>query len=108
MKTLKVITLITVTSVLLFTGCTKDKESITPLEDIPVKVIVNDFSVAQEGFAGSKSASSLSAYTNVKSITLAFYNVGGNEQYNVTQQRSDTTTYGSYRRILSPNLMYLS
>lgn len=65
----------------------------------PVSVKVNEFSVSMEDFPSTRAAVSPSEYhEGVKAITLAFYDSGGNEAYNITQQNIDgaNTTFGQF------------
>lgn len=75
---------------LLFTGCHKDR--ITQLTKI--KIHVNGFSIEQEDISGAKDA--IADYSGVNAVTLAFYTTDGTEQYQVTQLRSDATTYTTF------------
>lgn len=79
----------------------------------PVTVCVNTFSVSQEDIPLTKAAQSVADYTAVKSITLAFFNSDGTEQYKSTQLRSSaasfgnfslTLPYGSYKMIVIASL----
>lgn len=57
---------------------------------------VNTFSVSQEDTPLTKAAQSVADYTAVKSITLAFFNSDGSEQYKSTQLRSSTASFGDF------------
>ena len=61
----------------------------------PVTVSVNDFDLSLESFA-SRRATPVADYSNVKAITLAFYDSDDTEVYKVTQIRSDNTTYTTF------------
>lgn len=65
---------------------------------VPVHVHVNDFSVIQEDFPETRTASTLDSYNGVKAMTLAFYN-GDTEVYKTTQLKDDATqanTFGEF------------
>lgn len=90
MKNLKALLFSIIGVCLLFTGCHKDR--ITQLTKI--KIHVNGFSVEQEDISGAKDA--IVDYSGVNAVTLAFYTTDGTEQYQVTQLRSDATTYTTF------------
>ena len=65
---------------------------------VPVHVHVNDFSIIQEDFPETRTASTLDSYNGVKAMTLAFYN-GDTEVYKTTQLKDDATqtnTFGEF------------
>ena len=62
----------------------------------PVNVHVNDFSVSQLDYPGTKTTSTVAAYNEVGAITLAFYTSAGAEQYKVTQLRSTPAAYTTF------------
>ncbi len=62
----------------------------------PVTISVQDFTMAIQDFASSPTrASDVNSYSDVKAITLAFYN-GTTEVYKTTQLRSNNTTYTTF------------
>ena len=70
---------------------------------IPVHVHVNDFSVIQEDFPETRTASTLDSYNGVKALTLAFYH-GDTEVYKTTQLKDDATksaTFGDFECALT-------
>ena len=91
MKNLKAILFSIIGVCLLFTGCHKEQ---TEVGNAKVKVHINDFSVEQEELSGTKDA--IADYSGVNAVTLAFYTTDGTEQYQVTQLRSDATTYTTF------------
>lgn len=91
MKNLKAILFSIIGACLLFTGCHKEQ---TEVGNAKVKVHINDFSVEQEELSGTKDA--IADYSGVNAVTLAFYTTDGTEQYQVTQLRSDATTYTTF------------
>lgn len=70
----------------------------------PVTVSVSGFAVGQEEFPdasggttrGTTRATAVSDYTSVKFLTLAFYKSDGTEQFKVTQNRDDATTFTTF------------
>lgn len=52
--------------------------------------------VSQENIPLTKAAQSVADYTAVKSITLAFFNSDGSEQYKSTQLRSSAASFGNF------------
>ena len=65
-------------------------------EMAPVTVSVNGFSLSQESFARTR-ATSVSDYSSIKALTLAFYKSDtGEEVYKHTQQRDVPTTYTTF------------
>lgn len=75
---------------LLVAGC-KKKEAL-----VPVRVIVDDFTITQEDFPSREDPTGIGDYSGVKAITLAFYTAGGDEQYEFTQLRADASTYTTF------------
>jgi hypothetical protein len=59
---------------------------------------VDGFTQSLEDFSGSshRAAQSVESYSNVKAITLAFYDANGVEQCKMEQLRDDHTTYTSF------------
>ncbi|MBQ9293930.1 MAG: hypothetical protein IJ219_03265 [Bacteroidaceae bacterium] len=59
---------------------------------------MSDFSMSQEDFSDgtTRAASSVADYTGVKSITLAFFKADGTKQSELTQLRSDASTYETF------------
>lgn len=92
MKIFKVFIFSIIGVCLLFTGCHKEQTS--EVGNAKVKVHINDFSVEQEELSGTKDA--IADYSGVNAVTLAFYTTDGTEQYQVTQLRSDATTYTTF------------
>ena len=64
----------------------------------PVTVRVGDFSMSMEDFSDetTRAVESPEAYTNVKALTLAFYNSDGTQAYCSTQLKADNTTYTTF------------
>ena len=79
---------------LLAASCTV-KEN--PLDRMaPVTVHVNDFTVTQEEFPGSKAGTvSVANYSEINAITLGFYS-GSEEVEKITQLKSDGSTYTTF------------
>jgi hypothetical protein len=92
MKNLKALLFSIIGVCLLFTGCHKEQTS--EVGNAKVKVHINDFSVEQEELSGTKDA--IADYSGVNAVTLAFYTTDGADQYQVTQLRSDATTYTTF------------
>lgn len=61
----------------------------------PVTVAVSGFSVNQGDIVGTR-AQTVSDYTKVKFLTLAFYASNGTEVYKHTQNRDDNTTFTTF------------
>ena len=82
------------------TSCSSDSENsvVTPQTSVPVTVRVDGFTQSLEDFSGSshRAAQSVESYSNVKAITLAFYDANGVEQWKMEQLRDDHTTYTSF------------
>ncbi len=76
---------------MLLTACHKDTDITTGTA--AVKVTFNDFSISSEDFP-TKDA--VADYTNVKAMTLAFFDANGTAVYNTTQLRADNTTYTTF------------
>lgn len=76
-------------------SCSNATDSLSEQTDelTPVTVHVDDFSMSVETFAPRRASKTAADYTNVKGITLAFYDSEGTEVYNTTQLREDNTTY---------------
>ena len=70
-----------------------------------VNVRVDNFTIELEEFASTRGAtratSPLADYSNVKAITLAFYD-GTEEVYKATQLRADATTYTTFGEFSTP------
>ena len=80
--------------VLLAAACSSESEVINPDELVPVKVHVNEFSVAMSGFDNNPArtrAEDAASYDFVQACVLAFYDAVGNEVYKTTQVRGDGT-----------------
>ena len=83
--------------VLLAVSCSNDADQESTLEGYaPVTIRVNDFSISVENFSSTRAEQSVADYTNVKAITLAFYDSNNTEVYNTTQLRADNTTYTTF------------
>ena len=83
--------------VLLAVSCSNDADQESTLEGYaPVTIRVNDFSISVENFSSTRAEQSVADYTNVKAITLAFYDSDNTEVYNTTQLRADNTTYTTF------------
>ena len=82
------------------TSCSSDSENsvVTPQTSVPVTVRVDGFTQSLEDFSGSshRAAQSVESYSNVKAITLAFYDANGVEQCKMEQLRDDHTTYTTF------------
>ena len=82
------------------TSCSSDSENsvVTPQTSVPVTVRVDGFTQSLEDFSGSshRAAQSVESYSNVKAITLAFYDANGVEQCKMEQLREDNTTYTTF------------
>ena len=92
-------------------GCTSEsvelsnEQTVEQSQMAPVTVSVSGFAVEQGDFpeAGESQgtramtrAQSVSDYTNVKFLTLAFYKDDGTQQFKVTQNRDDNTTFTTF------------
>ena len=83
-------------AVLMLCSCSSDKGETDDTQLlVPVTVRTNDFSVSQDDFNTTR-ATPVAGYTNVKALTLAFYDGDGNEVYKTTQLRDDATTYTTF------------
>lgn len=80
-----------VAAALLASACSKEHSNAL----VPVNVNVDDFAISQDEFP-LKDALSVASYTNVKAITLAFFDESGDQTYSTTQLRADTTTYETF------------
>ena len=89
MKKISIIALAFIATAALFTSCNKDR--ITGVAN--VRIHVNDFTISQDNITKS---TSVADYSGVKAITLAFFKADGTEQYQVTQLRSDASTYTTF------------
>ena len=82
------------------TSCSNESENsvVTPQTSVPVTVRVDGFTQSLEDFSGSshRAAQSVESYSNVKAITLAFYDANGVEQCKMEQLRDDHTTYTTF------------
>lgn len=82
------------------TSCSNERENsvVTPQTSVPVTVRVDGFTQSLEDFSGSshRAAQSVESYSNVKAITLAFYDANGVEQCKMEQVREDNTTYTTF------------
>ena len=61
----------------------------------PVTVRVSDFSMSQEDFPATRATQAAADYSDVKALTLAFYQ-GSTEVYKVTQLKDDTSTFTTF------------
>lgn len=61
----------------------------------PVTVRVSDFSMTQEDFPATRATQAAADYSDVKALTLAFYQ-GSTEVYKVTQLKDDTSTFTTF------------
>ena len=87
---------LSIAAIALLASCSvKEDRSQCPFT-APVTVRVGDFSMCQEDFPSTKAAQSLSDYTAVKSLTLAFYKSDGTESFKHTQVRDDAETYTTF------------
>ena len=89
MKKISIIALAFIATAALFTSCNKDR--ITGVAN--VRIHVNDFTISQDNITKS---TSVADYSGVKAITLAFFKNDGTAQYQVTQLRSDASTYTTF------------
>ena len=76
-------------------ACNKDNDT-DSTSTAKVHVSVNDFSISQEDFPGTKTGQDVADYNGVKVMVLAFYKADGTEQYKTTQLRSDSTTFTTF------------
>lgn len=77
---------------LLFAACSNEPEINDQVENntfARVCVHVNGFNVSQEDFSGTRAAQSLSGYSGINAITLAFYASNGTEVYKTTQNKNE-------------------
>lgn len=85
---------------LLFAACSNESEvSKSEADKVPVSVHVNEFSISMSEFAGARSgtrATDAADYSDVKAVTLAFYDVDGTEVYKNTQVKTDASTYTTF------------
>ncbi len=85
------------------TSCTNESE-LTVVDNnaeqatAPVTVRVNDFSITQENFSGTRAAQNPSDYDGVGAIDLAFFDAEDTKVYTSTQVRGDGTytTFGEF------------
>ena len=81
-------------------SCTNNTISVDDNQNlVPVRVHVEDFSVSQEMFPGTRAGQDISEYTGVKTITVAFYTSEGTEQSKTTQMRASLPagdTFGDF------------
>lgn len=80
-------------------SCSKESNENDVQNDIlvPVAVHVEGFSVSTEDFPVTRTDPQTPAsYSDVNSITLAFYTANGTEQYKYTQLKDDNTTYTTF------------
>lgn len=98
----KVLTVVTLSTVVTLTSCTAPDEPLTPVTQDPqesgpcaqVRLRVNGFSISQEDLPETR-ATAAASYSNVKIMTLAFFD-GSTEVLSVTQDKSDATTYDTF------------
>lgn len=81
-------------SCLLWAGCSVTGDRGECLA--PVKVHINDIRISQVDFPETKSVMDIADYTGVKTITLEFFKSDESLQYNVSQLRANTETYGTF------------
>jgi hypothetical protein len=87
--------LLTAVFALLTVSCNNKSDETDPAQTAaPVRVSVQDFSVAIDDF-GTR-AVDVAGYEGVKALTLAFYDTAGNPAYSHTQLRGDATTYTDF------------
>ncbi len=94
MKT-KLISIAALVLVLLAAACSSESEVINPDELVPVKVHVNEFSVAMSGFDDNPAATRALS-DDVKACVLAFYDAEGTEVFKRTQIFADAGTYTTF------------
>lgn len=86
---------------LLAASCSNDESldsSVNPSNEqalAPVTVRVSDFSMSQEDFPATRATQAAADYSDVKALTLAFYQ-GSTEVYKVTQLKDDTSTFTTF------------
>ena len=98
----KVLTVVTLATVVTLTSCTAPDEPLTPVTQEPqesgpcaqVRLRVNGFSISQEDLPETR-ATAAASYSNVKIMTLAFFD-GSGEVLSVTQDKSDASTYETF------------
>ena len=61
-----------------------------------VTVHVDNFSIEQEEYPGTRATSDMTSFARVKVITLAFYRSDGTEEYKMTQLRGDDSSYDTF------------
>ena len=81
--------------VLLAAACSSESEVTNPDELVPVKVHVNEFSVAMSGFDNNP-ARTRAVSDDVKACVLAFYDAEGKEVYKQAQFYADGNTYTTF------------
>ncbi len=86
---------------LLAASCSKEttNEVINPEQPTaPVTVRVSDFSILQEDLpdGSTRAAQDVADYANVKVLTLAFYDAGGEEVYKTSRNKWETATYTTF------------
>lgn len=74
-----------------FLSCSKERTD--SYNNAKVHIAVNDFTILQDDFPSAKGAQSTASYTNVKAMTLAFYDDNDVLFYDTTQLRADASTY---------------
>ena len=79
----------------ILTSCNSEQSEQTAPVLAPVTVRVNDFSITEDDFPGTRSATAVANYAGVKILTLAIYS-GGTEVYKSTQLREDQSTYTTF------------
>lgn len=79
----------------ILTSCNSEQSEQTAPVFAPVTVRVNDFSITEDDFPGTRSATAVANYAGVKILTLAIYS-GGTEVYKSTQLREDQSTYTTF------------
>ena len=81
---------------LLCAACSKESVEQSIEQTVaPVTVSVNNFSITQEDFSGTRAPIPVAESTNVQAVTLAFYS-GNTEVYKVTQLKNDASTYTTF------------
>ena len=80
---------------LIVTGCSIKEDRMQCLA--PVSVHINDLSVTQEDYPGTKADPiPATGYSGINAITLAFYTPSGTERYKTTQLKSDASSYTTF------------
>ena len=62
----------------------------------PISVHIHNFQIEQGDISQTKAPTGVANYSDLKALTLAFYNSNGAEQYKWTQIKEDTSTYETF------------